>query len=277
MAAIDAHQHFWKYDPVNYGWINDDMSGIKKDFLPNDLKPVLEKNEFDGCVLVQAEQTKEHTDFLIQLATENDFIKGIVGWVDLQAGDIEQQIEFYKEQEKIKGFRHILQDEPDRALMLKPEFKKGIEVLSKNDFTYDILIHNDQLRFTSSLVSEFPYQLFVIDHIAKPDIRNKKITDWEKSIRTIAEYDNVYCKISGMMTENDWKEWKKEDFTPYIEIVLDAFGIKRLMFGSDWPVCLLAASYEETLAIVKDYFSPFSKDEQEMMFGGNAQQFYNLN
>jgi L-fuconolactonase len=277
MAAIDAHQHSWKYDPVNYGWINEDMSVIKKDFLPNDLQPVLEKTGFTGCVLVQSEQTKEHTDFLIHLASENVFIKGIVGWIDLRAEDIEEQLNFYKQHKKIKGFRHILQDEADRAMMLKTEFKRGIEALANSDYTYDILIHNDQLRHASSLVADFPYQLFVLDHIAKPNIREKKITDWEKGIRTLAEYDNVYCKLSGMVTENDWKEWKKDDFTPYIDIVVDAFGIEKLMFGSDWPVCLLAASYEETFGIVKDYFSSFSKDEQEMLFGGNAERFYNLN
>lgn len=277
MAAIDSHQHFWKYDPVKYGWINDEMSVIKKDFLPNDLKPVLEKNGFDGCVLVQSEQTKEHNDFLLQLSDQNDFIKGVVGWIDLQAEDITEQLVKYQSSRKMKGFRHILQDEEDRMMMLKSGFKRGIAALGIFNYTYDILIYHAQLPHVTELVSSFSDVAFVLDHIGKPDIRNKEISKWEKDVRAIAQFENLYCKISGMVTENDWKEWKKDDMTPYIDIVLNAFGIKRVMFGSDWPVCLLAASYEETLVIIKDYFSSFSKNEQEMLFGGNAQRFYNLN
>jgi len=277
MGAIDAHQHFWKYDPVNYGWINEDMSVIKKDFLPNDLKPLLEKNGFDGCVLVQSEQTKEHTDFLLHLASENDFIKGVVGWIDLQAEDITEQLVKYQPFRKLKGFRHILQDEENRKLMLKPQFKRGIEALGVFNYTYDILVFRDQVSFISELVSSFPDVAFVLDHLGKPDIRKKEIGDWEKDIRAVAQFENLYCKVSGMVTENDWKNWKQDDFKPYIDILLDTFGIERLMFGSDWPVCLLAASYDETLAVVKEYFSSFSKDEQEMFFGGNAERFYNLN
>lgn len=276
MKTIDAHQHFWKFDPVRDSWITDEMSVIQKDFFPGDLKPVLQRNGFDGCVAVQASQSEEDTEFLISLANDNDFIKGVVGWVDLQANDIEQRLTKYKSVSVVKGFRHVLQGEPQRDLMLTPNFKRGIAALQKHGFTYDILIFPDQVKFSEELVASFPEQKFVIDHIAKPYIKRKEIEEWKKDMESIAQHQNVYCKISGMVTEADWKGWKKEDFKPYLDVVVNAFGTNRILFGSDWPVCLVAASYETMLAIVKDYFSSFSKKEQEQFFGINAIRFYNL-
>jgi L-fuconolactonase len=176
----------------------------------------------------------------------------------------------------VKGFRHVLQGEPQRDLMLNPGFKRGIEALQQYGFTYDILIFPDQVKFSDELVAFFPEQKFVIDHIAKPYIKRKEIDEWKKDMENIAKHENVYCKISGMVTEADWKTWKKEDFEPYLDVVVNAFGTNRILFGSDWPVCLVAASYQEMLAIVKDYFASFSKDEQEQFFGLNAIRFYNL-
>jgi len=176
----------------------------------------------------------------------------------------------------MKGFRHILQGEKDRSLMLKPAFIKGIAALKEFDYTYDILIYPDQLQFTEKFVTIFPEQKFVIDHIAKPDIRDKRIVDWRNDIQNFTAYENVYCKISGMVTEAGWDKWKREDFKPYLDIVVETFGTGRIMYGSDWPVCLIAASYEEMMDIVKNYFSSFSKDEQEKFFGLNAVTFYNL-
>ena len=276
MKTIDAHQHFWQFDPVRDSWITDEMSVIQKDFFPDDLKPVLQQNGFDGCVAVQASQSEEETDFLVSLAAQNDFIKGVVGWVDLQANDIEERLAKYKSIPVIKGFRHVLQGEPQRDLMLKPEFKRGIAALQKHGFTYDILIFPDQVNFSDELVASFPEQKFVIDHIAKPYIKRKEIDEWKKDMEKIAKHENVYCKISGMVTEADWKAWKKEDFKPYLDVVVEAFGTDRILFGSDWPVCLVAASYEKMLAIVKDYFASFSQDEQDRFFGLNAIRFYNL-
>ncbi|HTM93859.1 MAG TPA: amidohydrolase family protein [Flavisolibacter sp.] len=276
MKTIDAHQHFWQFDPVRDSWITDDMLVIQKDFFPDDLKPVLQQNGFDGCVAVQASQSEEETDFLISLANENDFIKGVVGWVDLQANDIEERLAKYKSIPVVKGFRHVLQGEPQRDLMLKPEFKRGIAALQKHGFTYDILIFPDQVNFSGELVASFPEQKFVIDHIAKPYITRKEIDEWKRDMQKIAKQENVYCKISGMVTEADWKGWKKEDFKPYLDAVVEAFGTDRILFGSDWPVCLVAASYEKMLAIVKDYFASFSQDEQDRFFGLNAIRFYNL-
>jgi L-fuconolactonase len=273
---IDAHQHFWKFDPVRDRWITDDMAVIRRDFLPGDLKPLLEQNNIDGCVAVQAGQSETETDFLIQLAEENDFIKAVVGWVDLQATAIKERLEHYKQFNRVKGFRHILQGEKDRALMLSPAFKNGISALQQYGFAYDILVFPDQLKFVREFVAAFPHQKFVIDHIAKPNIKEQRIEDWEKNIAALAPYQNLCCKISGLVTEADWKKWKQQDFKNYLDIVVETFGTDRILFGSDWPVCLLAASYGQTLDIVKGYFSSFTKNEQDKFFGENAIQFYNL-
>lgn len=277
MQKIDAHQHFWKFDPVRDSWITDDMPAIQKDFMPQDILPLLQEHGFTGTIVVQSDQSEEENVFQLKNAAEHDFIKGVVGWVDLQAENVEDRLAHYAQFSKMKGFRHVLQGETDRALMLKPAFKKGISLLSKYNFTYDILIFPDQLKYAAELVKEFPDQMFVIDHVAKPGIKNKKIAGWKEDIQNIAEAENVYCKISGMVTEADLENWKKEDIKPYIDIVAEAFGTNRIMYGSDWPVCLLAASYDSVLDIVKEYFASFSKNEQDNFFGKNAFTFYNLN
>jgi L-fuconolactonase len=276
VKRIDAHQHFWKFDPGRDSWITGEMAVIQKDFFPNDLKAVLQQNGFGGCVAVQASQSEEETSFLTSLANQNDFIKGVVGWVDLQSGNIEERLAHYKSHAVVKGFRHVLQGEPQRDLMLTSNFKRGIAALEQYGFTYDLLIFPDQLKFSTELVALFPQQKFVIDHIAKPFIKRKEIDEWKRDIESIALHQNVYCKISGMVTEADWKAWKKEDFEPYLDVVINAFGTDRIMFGSDWPVCMVAASYEEMLGILKNYFSTFSIEEQEQFFGLNATAFYNL-
>ncbi len=276
MAKIDAHQHFWIFDPVRDSWINDDMSVIQRDFLPADLEPVLSKNGIDGCVAVQADQSEAQNDFLLGLAAENDFIKGVVGWVHLRAANIDDRLAYYSKFDKMKGFRHVLQGEEDRALMLNPAFMDGISKLSKYGFTYDILIFPDQLQYVSELVTAFPEQKFVIDHIAKPYIKDKKIHDWANEMKAVAAHDNLYCKVSGMVTEAEWQGWEIADFTPYLDVVFNAFGADRVMFGSDWPVCLVAAEYEEMKGILDDYTSALSVTEQAKFWGDNAVKFYNL-
>ena len=277
MLRIDSHQHFWNYDPEKFDWITEEMSLIKKDFLPPDLKPVLQQNNFDGCVTIQVQQSEEENDYLLSTTKDHDFIKGIVGWTDLQSKKIEERLTYLKSFKKLKGFRHILQGEKKRDLMLSPEFRNGISFLNKYDFSYDILIFPDQLVFARELVKQFPDQRFVIDHLAKPYIKDGKIEEWEKDIKAISSFENVYCKISGMVTEADWKNWKPRDFSPYLDAVVKSFGTNRIMYGSDWPVCLVAASYQQQLNIVTEYFSSFSKSDQEAVFGGNAIKFYNLN
>lgn len=276
MMQIDAHQHFWKFDPVRDSWINDELSVIRKDFLPEDLQPILQQNNIEGCIVVQSDQTEKENEFQLINAGSVDFVKGVVGWVDLQSGTVEDRLAYYSSFKKMKGFRHILQGEEDRALMLKGAFMNGISKLQKFGFTYDILIFPDQLKYAAELVHAFPNQKFVIDHIAKPAIKDHLIEDWKKDIRALAGYENLYCKISGMVTEADWKNWKQADFYPYMDTVVEAFGTSRIMFGSDWPVCLVAASYKQMFEIVKVYFENFSEIEKEKFYGGNAIQFYNL-
>ena len=273
---IDAHQHFWHYDPTKHTWMNADMGVIKKDFLPTDLAPLLKNCALNGCIAVQANQAEIENDFLLSLANKHDIIKGIVGWIDLQAENVEERLDYYTQFPKIKGFRHVIHDEADIDFMLRPAFLNGISLLEKYGYTYDILIFPEHLPNTLKLVQTFPNQSFVIDHIAKPSIKTGNTEGWQKALKTVAAYENVSCKISGMVTEADWKQWQKADFTPYISDVVDLFGIDRIMYGSDWPVCTLAASYKKQYSIVKDYFSTFSATEQQKVFGANAVQFYNL-
>ena len=274
---IDAHQHFWKFDPIRDSWIGEDMKVIQRDWMPADLKPVLEAAGIGGSVVVQSDQSEDENEFQLENAKRFDFIKGVVGWVDLQSPHVEDKLAHYRTFPKLKGFRHVLQGEKDRALMLKPAFKRGIALLQKFGFTYDVLIFPDQLGYTREFAAAFPDQPMIIDHIAKPNIRDKKLmAEWKAAIRAVAAQENVSCKISGMVTEADWKGWKPEDFSPYMDVVVEAFGPSRILYGSDWPVCLVAASYQQVWELVSNYFSSFSTDEQNAFFGGNAIKFYNL-
>lgn len=276
MPRIDAHQHFWKFDPVRDSWIDESMKRIQRDFYPQDLKPLLEANGLDGCVVVQTDQSDAETEFLLSLAWQYDFIKGIVGWIDLQADDIGLRLDQSAHNKRLKGFRHVLQGEKQRDFMLRPAFMRGVGELQRYGYTYDILVFPDQLPFVKKFVTAFPDQPFVIDHLAKPYIRNGDIDSWRKDMRDIATYPNVHCKISGIVTEADWVMWKEPELTPYIDAVVEAFGVQRLMFGSDWPVCLVAAEYAQVVNIVKNHFASFSKSEQELIFGTNAVRFYKL-
>jgi L-fuconolactonase len=276
-VKIDAHQHFWKFDPVRDSWIDNSMEAIQRDFMPQDLKPILTKYGIDGCIAVQTDQSEAETKFLLELAESNDFIKGVVGWADLRANDIGKRLEYFSQFKKLKGFRHVLQGETDRALMLNPQFVHGISTLKAHDYTYDILIFPDQLGYTHQFVKTFGGNRFVIDHIAKPDIKNKNIEKWAKGIKAIAKHENVYCKVSGIITEADWYNWMLSDFDAYLDVVFETFGTKRLMFGSDWPVCNVAGGYQQMLSVVKNYTSKLSTDEQARFWGLNAIEFYKLN
>jgi L-fuconolactonase len=272
---IDAHQHFWQYNVVKQAWIDDTMRVIRNDFFPEQLAPILIANQIDGCVAVQADQTEQETDFLIEQANKNPFIKAVVGWVDLKAPNLVERLAYYQQYPIVKGFRHILQGE-DPSFMLSPEFTRGISALADFGYTYDILIYPKHLSAALELVIQFPNQPFVIDHLAKPFIKEGTIADWKIGMNALAQHSNVFCKLSGMVTEADWLHWNEADFTPYLDAVVASFGIERIMFGSDWPVCLVAASYEKMAAIVTNYFSQFSAAEQELVFGKNAIKFYHL-
>ncbi len=273
---IDSHQHFWKYNPQRDDWITEEMKVLQKDFLPSGLRPLLETNHIDGCVLVQSEQSSEGNAFLLKQARENAFIKGIVGWVDLRADNLSEQLSRFKQIPEIKGFRHILQSEPNRALMLEPDFMKGIRLLGKFNYTYDILIFEDQLKYIPKFVRSFPDQIFILDHLAKPGIKEKKSSEWSKEIYRLSQFPNLYCKVSGMFTEADWKQWKLIDFVPYLEVVVESFGADRLIYGSDWPVCLLAVTYQQQFEVLLDYFAKLSDHEQEKIFGLNAMRAYGI-
>ncbi|WP_407427207.1 amidohydrolase family protein [Arcticibacter sp.] len=276
MLKLDSHQHFWRFDPVRDAWIGDDMRVIQRDFLPEDLQLELDKQSINGCIAVQSDQSEADNAFLIELASMHPFIKGVVGWVDLQAENIEETLQFYSQYKIMRGYRHVLQGESNRALMLEPAFKRGIGFLKQFGYTYDLLIFRDQLFYASELCSTFPEQSFVLDHIAKPDIRNQAINDWIPGIKALAKNANVYCKVSGMVTEANWTSWKNEDFYPYLDVIFESFGIERLMFGSDWPVCNVAGGYSAATEIVEGYLSQFSEEQRALFWGGNAARFYGI-
>jgi len=272
---IDAHQHLWKYDPVRDHWIEDSMEVLRKDFLPKDLKPILDANGVAGCIAVQADQSEEETEFLLKCAQENPFLKGVVGWVDLRAGNVEERLANYSHNEYFKGVRHIVQAEKDDFLLNK-DFQNGVGKLSQYGLSYDLLIYPRQFPATLEMVEKFPNQIFVLDHIAKPSVSEKLDAEWVKNILLLSKHENVFCKISGMVTETKNFEWVKSDFTPYLASVVSAFGTDRLLYGSDWPVCLLAADYKEVLGIIVDYFQNFSTLEKSKIFALNAIKAYNL-
>ncbi|MBU3821019.1 amidohydrolase family protein [Flavobacteriaceae bacterium XHP0103] len=273
---IDSHQHFWHYEPAKHAWIDDAMAVIRKDFEPTDLAKVYKEHGVDGCVAVQADQTIAETDFLLKLSDEHDFIKGVVGWIDLRGADLESQLEVYQSKPKLKGFRHVVQGEPDPNFLLRPNFLSGISLLKKYNYTYDILIFPHQLGATLEFVKQFPNQKFVIDHIAKPYIKDGFYDGWAVLMKEIAKHENVYCKVSGMITEADYNLWTPEQIEPYMQLVLEAFGPERLLFGSDWPVCLVAGNYKQVKSLVTDFILKLSESEQKQIMGMNAINFYNL-
>ena len=276
MATIDSHQHFWQYNSQRHDWITDEMKVIQRDFLPSDLFPILQKNNIDGCISIQVDQTEAETNFLLKLSDNHDFIKGIVGWVDLRADNIYERLKHYAQFKKLKGFRHIVQTENDAEFMLRPKFKNGITALALYDFTYDILIYHYQLEQAIQLVKLFPNQKFVLDHLGKPDIKSGEYASWQTNIKKLALHQNVFCKISGMITEGQWNDWRPSDFNVYLDIIVKAFGIDRLMYGSDFPVCTLAATYEAQLNIIIGYFSTFTNLEKKKIMGDNASKFYEI-
>ncbi len=275
--TIDAHQHFWQYNPVKDAWITEDMAAIRRDFLPANLRKELQKNKVDGSVVVQAAPTEEETNFLLDIANKNEFVKGVVGWVDLTGNDIEKRLAYYYDHaDKLVGFRHTVQDEPDDEFLLRKDFCHGISRLSKYNYTYDILVYPHQLPAVVQFIERFPEQKFVIDHMAKPYIKAGKVNQWAETMKTIARYPKVYCKLSGIITEADWKNWNKEQIKPYLDVVFEAFGSERLMYGSDWPVCLVAGRYSEVKELIFQYIESYGQEEQQAIMGRNAENFYQL-
>ena len=273
---VDAHQHFWRYNGREYGWITDGMSGLRMDFLPEDLMEVQAPLGYDGSIAVQARQTLAETEWLLELSERHKRILGVVGWVDLCSPQLPVGLGRLSRSPKLRGVRHVLQDEPDERYMLRPDFLRGIGELSRWRLTYDILIRPRHLLTACQLVELFPDQPFVLDHIAKPPIGGGVLEPWATDIRRLATFPNVHCKLSGMVTEADWKRWRPDGFRPYLDVVFEAFGPQRLMIGSDWPVCSLVAPYSRVMSIVADYVQDMPAAQQRMILGENALSFYGV-
>ncbi len=275
-VRIDAHQHFWKYNDRDYGWRGAGMGVLKRNYLPEDLRPLLREVGSDGSIAVQARQSLEETRWLLELADGSPSIFAVVGWVDLRDPDVVSQLESFSSHAKFHGVRHVVHDEPDDRFLLRGDFLRGVSHLSDFGLTYDLLLFPRHLAVACDFVAGFPRHRFVLDHIAKPPIRSREIADWARDIGRLGRFPNVYCKLSGLVTEADWTSWRPEDFTPYLDVVLDTFGTGRLMVGSDWPVCTVAASYADTMKLVKDYLARLTREDQEAILGANAVRCYDI-
>ena len=273
--AIDSHHHFWNYDPVEFDWIDDSMRTIRRSFLPNDLQAEIGRAGIDGVISVQARQILEETDFLLEQANANDFIKGVVGWVPLADANITEVLDRYKSADKLKAVRHVVQGEPD-GFLDGEAFNRGIQALQAQGLVYDVLIFERQLEEAIRFIDRHPNQVFVLDHIAKPQIKIDQLDPWQTNIRELAKRDNVSCKLSGMVTEADFENWTEHQLRPYLDTVLAAFGPERLMFGSDWPVCLVASAYKRWHDLIREYIRPLSSDEQAAIMGDTAIRAYKL-
>ena len=274
--VIEAHHHFWRYNPREYGWISDSMAVLRRDFLPDDLEGAIRAAGVDGVVSVEARQSLVETDWLLEMADRHDFIRGVVGWVPLISEHLTSDLERLRGRKKLKGVRHVLQDEPDDNYMLRDDFNRGIRQLKDFGLCYDVLIFERHLPQTIQFVDRHPEQVFVLDHIAKPRIRDRVMSPWRENLRELARRPNVSCKLSGVVTEADHQNWTVQQLRPYMETALDAFGPRRLMFGSDWPVCLLACGYQHWYQIVREFVSELSPDDQSWLFGRTATDAYDL-
>jgi L-fuconolactonase len=273
---IDSHQHFWNYNENDFPWLKNGLEMLRRDFRPENLKEELDQNGFSGSVAVQARQSVEETRWLLSLSRQYSYIKAVVGWIDLQSEKVEENLIEFAGEKKFAGVRHLIQDEKDMNFMLRKEFQQGISYLQDYGLTYDLLIYPKHLKAASQLVKKFPDLKFVVDHLAKPAIREGITDPWARDIKTLAKNENVYCKLSGMVTEADWTNWKPDDFKPYLDVVLDSFGPDRIMIGSDWPVCLVAGTYGSVVQLVLDFIKQCSESEQEMILRDTCMTFYSI-
>jgi L-fuconolactonase len=273
---IDAHQHFWIYNQREYQWIDETMAPLRRDFLPAELENELENDGFRGSVAIQARQSLQETRWLLELAAQSESILGVVGWVDLRSPHVYGDLKGLAANPKLVGVRHIVQNEPDDRFLLQPDFLRGISLLAEFDLAYDILIYPKHLPVTAEFVGHFPHQQFVLDHMAKPEIRTGRLHPWKEGIKDLAAHPNVHCKLSGLVTEADWNHWQLQDMNPYLDAAFEYFGPDRLMLGSDWPVCTLAGSYSCVIRLVKEYLDTHSQREREAILGSNAKRFWRL-
>ena len=274
-TQIDSHVHFWKYDPATYAWIDQSMRDLQKDFLPEHLLPTLQRNSIDGVVAVQADQSELETHFLVEMSKTHSFIKGVVGWVDLRADKLAERLDYFQQYPVIKGWRHIAQGEPD-GFLASADFRRAMPLLQERGYSYDVLIFARQLPQAVDFVSAFPENIFILDHAGKPDIRSGEMKQWEQHIRQMASHPHLYCKLSGLFTEAKWKKWSAAEFYPYLDVLFDAFGSNRLLFGSDWPVMLLSGIYVQWKSLIEKYMEGLPEEEREKVMGGNAEMVYRL-
>jgi L-fuconolactonase len=272
---IDSHQHFWRYDPAEYAWIDESMAPLRRDFMPGDLLREMEPAGVKACIAVQARQTLEETRWLLALADEHPFIAGVVGWIDLQSPDVGAQIAALAEHPRLLGVRHIVQSEPD-GFLERPRFRAGVAQLARAGLTYDILVYAGQMPAAVHFAAAFPDQPFALDHLGKPDVRGGEFREWQRQLDRMAALPNVCCKLSGLVTEADWRTWTHSALRRYLDAALDAFGPSRVMMGSDWPVCTVAASYGEVIDLVESAIAEYSPDERAAILGGTARRFWNL-
>jgi L-fuconolactonase len=273
--TIDSHVHFWKYDPVRDSWINDEMKVLQQDYLPIHFESIARRNGIDGVVAVQVDQSEVENHFMMELAKTNPWIKGIVGWIDLRGESLNERLQYFSQYPIIKGWRHIVQSEADDFLLQK-DFQEGVSRLHQAGYTYDILIYHRQLPAAVDFIHHLPEQKLIIDHCAKPEIGTGEMKEWKSSMREIAQNKNIYCKVSGLFTEAKWKNWSAADFYPYLDVVFEAFGTKRTVFGSDWPVILLSGIYVQWKSLLEKYLENIPQEEKEDFFGKNAMEFYSL-
>jgi L-fuconolactonase len=273
---IDTHQHFWKYNDRDYVWMSAGMDKLRKDHLPTDLLPLIDAAGISATVAVQARQCLEESTWLLQLADKYPFIRGVVGWVDLSSDRVVEQLEQFAQHPKFRGVRHVVHDEPDDQFMLRESFLDGLSRLKRFGLTYDLLLFPRHLPIACGVIKRFPDQPFVLDHIAKPPVRAGEIEPWTRDLKRLAAFPNVFCKLSGLVTEATWDSWKAQDFEPYLDVVLNSFGPHRLMIGSDWPVCTLAADYASVIRMESGYISKLSADEQRAILEDNPVGFYSL-
>jgi len=273
---IDAHQHFWIYNSAEYAWIDESMSLLRRNFLPEDLRPELGNSGFHGSIAVQARQTLEETRWLLELAERSASILGVIGWVDLCSPECHSQLATFSRNPKLVGIRHIVQSESDDRFLMRSDFLQGVAWLEEFDLTYDILIYTRHLPVAAEFVERFPKHRFVLDHLAKPPIKSRELESWAAGISRLARFPNVLCKLSGLVTEADWQNWEEKDITPYLDVAFEAFGASRLMIGSDWPVCLVASSYSRALDVVRNYLHGQPAETRDAVLGGSAQRFWRL-
>jgi len=273
---IDAHHHLWRYSAEDYGWISPEMNVLRRDFVAQDLDRELQEAGVDGSVVVQARQSIEETRWLLELAAEDEAIRGVVGWLPLVSAELPAMLREFADYGKLKGLRHVIQDEPDDDFILREDFNRGVAALLDTGLVYDILIHERHLPQAAKFVERHPEQAFVLDHLAKPLIKDGILEPWRENLTRLAEHENVFCKLSGLVTEADWDAWTLDDLRPYLDIALEAFGAERLMAGSDWPVCLLASGYGQWWDALRAWAGRLDEDERERVFGLTAKRAYRL-